>query len=480
MKKSYISILLAALVTITSCTLDADLKSAITTPSAWSTPNDAKAGMYGVLSQFRAAFMSGYMYWGEYRTGLWGPSPHGVTQIVRDQTYENKLPASHEYADWTALYTTINDANLVLKHVPSISFNDESDKRMILGNALYVRAFTYYWIARIWGDAPLLLNGYESEEDMYPSRAPKSDIFAQVASDLSEAEGLLKDLKIKPNYANINAVYTLETDLYLWLYKVEKDDSALAKARTACDAVLGKGKLLPSFKDVFNVENKNNDEEIFVISMVKDEKEGGAQADWLCPLQDVSASLCENPVKVGSHQQWSFITKDYQDLLTADASDVRGQATFDSKYDEAKKTTHMWMNKLTGSWIDKTRVFNSDYIFYRYADVLLFDAEISCYENRLAEAAASVSKIAERATGKADKYAASLGAEALLDAILTERTKEFCCEGRLWWDYIRMGVVFDKVPALKGKQNNKNILLWPVSNNALNGNQNIRQTEIEY
>lgn len=99
MKKSYISILLAALVTITSCTLDADLKSAITTPSAWSTPNDAKAGMYGVLSQFRAAFMSGYMYWGEYRTGLWGPSPHGVTQIVRDQTYENKLPASHEYAD---------------------------------------------------------------------------------------------------------------------------------------------------------------------------------------------------------------------------------------------------------------------------------------------------------------------------------------------------------------------------------------------
>ena len=70
--------------------------------------------------------------------------------------------------------------------------------------------------------------------------------------------------------------------------------------------------------------------------------------------------------------------------------------------------------------------------------------------------------------------------ETVLDNILTERLKEFCAEGKIWWDYIRMGVVFEKVPALKGKENNNNILLWPVSQSALNLNENLEQTEIEY
>ena len=43
-----------------------------------------------------------------------------------------------------------------------------------------------------------------------------------------------------------------------------------------------------------------------------------------------------------------------------------------------------------------------------------------------------------------------------------------------------MDVVFDKVSKLKGKQNNKNILLWPLSNDSLNGNPKLQQTEIEY
>lgn len=480
MKKIYLYLILAVMVSASSCTLDADLKSAITTQSAWSTSTDAKAAMYGMLSKFRSAYSSAYMYWGEYRTGLWGPGAQDITQTARDQVYSSQIPASHSYADWTSLYTTINSANLILKHVPEISFSSESERNMIMGNALYIRAFIYYWIARIWGDAPLLTNGYESEDDMYPSRSPKSEIYAQIESDLTEAAAYLKDCSLGPNYANINAVHTLATDYYLWLYKVEGDGSALAKARTECNAVIGKRKLLSSFKDVFSVDNKNNEEEIFIISMIKDEQEGGAQSDWLCTLQDCSTSLYENPVKVGSHQQWTLITEEYRNFLTADASDTRGPATFSSKYDDAKKVNHIWMNKLTGSWINAERIFNSDYIFYRYADVLLFDAEIACAENNLQQAASSLNAVAGRATGKTDTYKASMSSAELLNGILNERLKEFCCEGRLWWDYIRLGVVFDKVPALVGKENKKNILLWPVSQTSLNDNQNIQQTEIEY
>lgn len=468
------------LLVLSSCSLDADLKSAITTNAAWESSSDAKAGMYGMLSRFRGAFTTDYIYWGEYRTGLWGPGAGDITQTTRDQVYANAIPATHAQANWSDLYTTINDANLILKHVPSISFSNKSEYNMVMGNALFIRALCYYWIVRIWGDAPLLTSGYESEDNMFPSRTPKAEIFTQIEKDLTEAEGYLKDESIAPNYANIDAVHTLQTDLYLWLYKVEGQTDALAKARTACNAVKGKRSLLTNYADVFSVDNKNNSEEIFAISMIKDEAEGGAQGDWLIPQQDCSVSLYENPVKVGSHQQWTLITKDYRSLVSSVPTDTRAAVTYQTYYDAAKKTTHVWMNKYVGSWTNSERIFNSDYILYRYADVLLFDAEISVAEGKTADAVTSLNAIAKRAYKVDNYYSSSLGAEEILNDILNERLKEFCCEGKSWWDYIRMGVVFTKVPSLKGKENNKNILLWPISQTSLNQNTNLTQTEIEY
>jgi len=472
----------AALLTLaaSSCSLDADLKSAITTEGAWETSGDAKAAMYGMLGQFRSAFMTNYMYWGEYRTGLWGPGAGDITQTSRDQVYANAIPASHSNADWTAVYTAINSANLIIKHVPSISFTVKSDHDLVMGNAYFIRALCYYWIVRIWGDAPLLTDGYESEENMYPSRTPEAEIYSQIEKDLTMASDLLKDCPVSPNLANICAVNTLQTDMYLWLYKVEGDKSALAKARTACNAVLGKRTLLENYSDIFNADNKNNDEEIFVISMKKDEQEGGAASDWLVAQQDCSSSLYENPVKVGSHQQWALITSSYRSFLTGVPEDARASVTFQTYYDDAKKTTHIWMNKYCGSWLNSERIFDSDYILYRYADVVLFDAEICCAENNLPGAIASLNQIARRAYGISYYYPSTLSSDVVLADILNERLKEFCCEGKLWWDYIRMGVVFDKVPALSGKSGNKNILLWPISQGSLNDNPNLVQTEIEY
>ena len=45
--------------------------------------------------------------------------------------------------------------------MPGIGFTDEGQKNQILGAAHFVRAFCYYWIGRIWGDAPVLTAGFE-------------------------------------------------------------------------------------------------------------------------------------------------------------------------------------------------------------------------------------------------------------------------------------------------------------------------------
>ena len=123
-----------------------------------------------------------------------------------------------------------------------------------------------------------------------------------------------------------------------------------------------------------------------------------------------------------------------------------------------------------------TRIFDSDVIVYRYADALLFDAEIKLAKQDITGALVSLNRIAERAYGEKDFYSSGLSSDAIEEAILNERLKEFAAEGKLWWDYIRFGVAFEKNSYLKGRENELNVLLWPIAQASINRNPNLTQT----
>lgn len=476
-----------------SCHGDLDIaqKGQVTGDDAWDGQSNALANMNGMMSTFRAAFATDYMYWGEYRTQIWGKG--NETQPSRDFVYTNNIASTHAQADWTSLYTTINHANLILKYVPGIGFTDEGQKNQILGAAHFVRAFCYYWIGRIWGDAPVLTEGFESDgqQGLFPSRDPADEVFRQAGDDIAAAVACLRNAPAAgADIPTLAAAYALQTDYYLWMAKVRNDPAALGEARTACDhalataAAAGK-QLLGNFADIFSVTNKLNPEVIFAWAMKKDEKEGGFQSDWLCAIQYVSEKYVENPVKVGSHQQWAMFTEDFRKVIDetrvggVDVEDSRARVSYDFFLDaEKNNTTHRWINKYPGTWSEGARIFDSDIIVYRYADLLMFDAEIKNDQHFTQSAVDALNLVAERAYGRANLYPRTLTEEEVAAAILHEREKEFCAEGKLWWDFIRLGVVFDEVPSLVGRENEKNILLWPISNTSMNKNPNLTQTEI--
>ena len=55
----------------------------------WQDEGDATSAMYGMFNKFRATFSTGYIYWGEYRTGLWADGLAG--QTARDQVYQTTV-----------------------------------------------------------------------------------------------------------------------------------------------------------------------------------------------------------------------------------------------------------------------------------------------------------------------------------------------------------------------------------------------------
>ena len=480
MKSKVILLIIMTLCTLfTSCHGDLNIiqKSEISTNSMWQSESDAISAMYGMYNKFRIAFSDGLMYWGEYRTGLWGDGL--MTQTSRDQVYQSHIPTNHKYANWDKIYTTINTANLILKYTPNISFNNDIDKKRVMANAYFVRAFCYYWVGRIWGDAPVLLDGFESDKQdgLYPTRNLADEVFAQVGSDIKDALSLMPISVSERNLASLASINMLKADYSLWMYKVRgAGDTALTDAETAIAALLNNANysLEENYADIFTHELGK--EIIFAWSYIQDEYTGGYPADYLVPNQYVSNEFIENPVKTGSHQQWCFYTDDYKNILSEYEMDSRTIVSYETFYDKYKNDTLQWINKFAGTWQNGTRIFDSDIIVYRYADALLFDAEIKMLQNNISGAVMSLNKVAERAYGKKDFYSTDISSEVLKNIILNERMKEFAAEGKLWWDFIRLGVVFEKVPYLVGREDELNILLWPVSQISINKNPNLAQT----
>lgn len=457
--------------------LNVDLKSAVTANSMWQSEGDAVAAVNGLMSQFRSAYASSYVFWGEYRSGAWGPGL--ATNATYSDAFLNVLNSSHAHANWASLYTTINDCNLILKYTPNIAFANEAEKNRVVASALYVRAFNYYWIGRVWGDAPVLLNGYESgqQDDLYPSRESADRVFEQVKSDLEQALALMPDHATDRDMPSKAAVNMLLADYHLWMAKVRGGGStSLQAAKQAVDAIIQDGNyiLLANFGNAFS--NELNQEIIFAWSYIQDEYTGGYPSDYLVPLQYISPEYIENPIKVGSHQQWIFLTDDFKAFLEEEERDTRTHVTFEAYFDEPKNATFQWINKYSGSWENQTRVFDSDVVVYRYADALLLSAEI---ENALGNGSLALQRlneVAARAYGVSAYYTSGLSQLQLDQSILAERKKEFVAEGKLWWDLIRFGVAFDEVPSLAGRDSEQNVLLWPVHNNSINTNPNIKQT----
>jgi starch-binding outer membrane protein, SusD/RagB family len=493
--KKILNVLLAGILLLqTSCfdALDISQQSQVSSADMWQSEEDAQAAVYGMFHQFRVAFSSNSAYWGDYRTGVYTTTQTLAGDIL--DANSNTIDANNQAANWGDLYKLINISNLIIRHTPDISFNSEEDKNNVMANAYFTRAFAYFWIARIWGDAPLLLHGFESDENekLFPTRTPADSLFSQVEKDIDLAVACMPASATDHTLATPAAVNMLKADYNLWMAKVRATDetqksSYFAKAQEGLTQVLTNAnyELASDYSLLFNASNKEATKEIlFAIRFVKDEYEGGFAKNYLLSVNAVAANDkkyvgdgTSSTIVVGTEgslAQRVTLTTACESFLFENTKDQRAKVTYPTVTYSKK---YHWINKYIGSWITQTRIFDSDIIVYRLADAILFQAELYNATAQTDKAISSLNQIAKRAYGEAAYYKDTLSTAEVEKYIMDERVKEFTAECKLWWDMIRMGVVFDRVATLKGRESAKNILLWPIHYDALNANPNLEQTE---
>lgn len=473
--KIVLGISLVATTLSCSKTLDVSPTSVITTNSFWKTEDDAKGALTGMYIDFRnnaeAFFTTGDQRSEIYTGGVYG----GGTYTLFSNSMTPDVPG---HADWYGYYRIINSANLLLKYVPGITFKSENDKNNILAQAHAMRAYVYFRMTQTWGD---LIIRTEPTESADPSktqlpRSPQTEVFALIKEDIEKALQLfpnnnfpsLRSMWSKP------AVNALKADVYLWTARVMNGGTTdFTTALNACQAIEEADvQLLPNFADIFKYNNKGNKETILNIHF--NELEGGNYFWHMWIIGSAVPSNIRPEVRdvllpVGGGQGLMVTSDLVRDQFTNDDSrkfaSYLDVYTFDGNGDSTYYTNVIL--KGSGVVTSGNRVFASDVIVYRLADVLLMKAEA---KNGLGQDPSDeINRLRQRAYGAAfaDHEFENGSVEQNYDTILKERLLELAFEGKRWWDLLRFDKAFQLVPTLQTQTDKPYLKLFPIARSVL-------------
>ncbi len=483
--KKLVLILLPLAFATVSCEDELNLtpKSLIGSNSFWNNEGDVNGALNGMYVRFRGQAATNLFYWGGARSELLS---YGLQASQGLENYfENTLTPTNNSLDWKGLYTVLHDCNLLIKNIPGIEFDNETDKNNALAQAHSMRAYIYFLMTRVWGGVPVVTDpteGFGGEDDFKP-RNTREEVVTQIESDITVAEGLFSSNTFTSGRSMWSkpALSALKGNFYLWKGKVMGGGSTdFTTALTALQSVQGADvDLLDDFDAIFRYNNKENKEILMAIH--HEDLESGSTFNANLYIRGDQIPGNGDPAAVamlgtgGGLNRWAP-SEGYRNQWVD--IDSRKDATFVlvNTDDGSGNYTEFYGSavlKFKGFVESGSRKFMDDVILYRYADVLLMIAEA---KNALGQdPTTEMNLVRQRAYGV--NYAGHEfvnGSQAANnDAILQERLFELSFEGRRWFDLLRFDKAFELVPSLVGR--GAHLKLFPIDSQTISKNSSIEQ-----
>lgn len=472
----------------------------------------AVAGMYSGFQQQMIGdnqYKERALFWGDYRSDNFDRFL-SYTSITTTEVAMNALTTDNEFADWSGLYSVIGRANANIKYIPGAALTDTRLTQDAITKALAesyaMRAMCYFYIVRVWGDAPVWTSPMESLSDTLerPRVAAAKVIDEVIIPDLTKSYSMI----VKNQTPSVwtlgeGAVCSILADVYMW-----KKDYAnaiiwinnLFKAKGPTGIVYAGASganLQPqaTWKSLFTVPNSSI-ESIWSINW-----------DFLkndCACMTTSWTSNNKPIVLDVDLYNSWVIP--QTVASPAAVDIRPKQTIDpySASSDATKSNRDRFIKWYASPTNPTKASTSAelalYYFkeapvylpmYRLADIYLLYAEALNATGDQPNALKYLNFVRVRAGLPAYVAGSAPVANqaAMADAILKERQMELVGEGKRWFDLVRTGNVVKVMdPILKRRQiaagtpaadaigfSDPRRILWPLNRSVLNANKKLVQ-----
>ena len=355
---------------------------------------------------------------------------------------------------WTQAYTNIYQCNTAVAGLTAATGLTASLRTQLLGEAKFLRAFNYFYLTNLFGDVPLVLTtDYTASSTL--ARTPKADVYAQVITDLLDAQkalGTAYPVSGERTRVNQAAATALLARVYLY-------QQNWAAAETQATAVLGQTTLytLPALSQVFLA---NSQEAIWQVRYAGTISTNTAEGGYFVP-----ASLTVAP------------TNTYQltnALYNAFGTPDNRRTTWTNSYAVAG-TTYRYPFKYQQRVNTPSAGAATEYsVVLRLAEQYLIRAEARIRQGNTASGLADLNVVRARAGATALVTTLSQ-ADALL-AVENERRLELFTEyGHRWFDLIRTGRVAAVLGSYKGTTWDPNDNLWPIPATQLLANPALTQ-----
>ncbi len=404
----------------------------------WKTKEDIQAAVIGIYSSMLNSPpgtndlpLSQYLFMhGELRGGMVVEGTN-VTDDARDIMFINVLP-SNGLTDWGAFYRTINYCNTVIDLAPAVRNEDptltQTQLNQFLSEALAIRAYLYFTLARTFKDVPLKLKATLSDQDNFQiPTSPQAAIFEQVIKDLVLAESYaVEDYGDTPSNKGRITVYAINAmlaDVYLWTENYQGALDATLKVTESQKFSLFEAGPSTWFTTVF--ARGNSSESIFELQY---------STSNLGPFYGI---FLQRPQFKG---QGLLMDEVFGiDFDNPENKDIRGdEAALIGATGEIYKFTGL-------SNDDRKALQDSDthWFIYRYADVMLMQAEALARlggEENGDKALIIINDIRENrnALTQTEQTVGATDTNGLIDYILAERARELAFEGKRWYDVLRV------------------------------------------
>jgi hypothetical protein len=398
------------------------------------------------------------------------------------------------------LSTTIALCNQVAQRLDSTALTFEK-KPTYIAELKLMRAHQYVWMMDLWGNIPFTLN---TNDTVPPPRMTRIETFPLLVADIKNNIPYLERMPTKMNYGRITwgMAQTLLAKMYLnaqeWTGTAKWDECI-----AACDSVINSHyySLEPDYFTNFKLLNEGSSENIFVLPL--DRRNGwGWQIHQFAlhpnqakmafnitaPIWDATACTAEfydsyDP-RDNRINSWAIGPQTYagRPILKSDGTELN----------YTKTTTITNFNTLVGAkegegprcfkWEFtrdlkiKNETAENDWVYFRYAEVLLMKAEALMRKNGGAatqQAVDLVNQIRQRAFGNANGNYTT--ATLTLDELCNELRREFVYELHGRTDLIRFGKYGNAWFAKSADPAGNNRKLLPIPNAVLATNPNLIQ-----
>ena len=388
MKKYKLILFLSTALLSVACTdsfFDLEPSSSVPTDKVYKTAEDFNVAVIGCYSKLQTQ-VSYFTECCEYRSdNLTLSAPTAGTQDRYD---------IDQFADKAS-------CNLVLDRIDEANF-DATLKKQYKGEALFIRALTYFNMYRLWGGIPMTNKVVTVAEALKIGRSSDQQVYDFLVGDLNQ---VINENMLPSSYTSAD------------MGRVHK----WTEARNVLSQLVGRYSLMTTPEQVFDVNNKMNDEIIFAVRFNKD-VEGEGHGYWFSII-----NLTDDTNQTKSLKECYKDGDKRKNLITY----VKGEdkVCVMNKFKDVKSATY--------------NTVGNDQIILRYADVLLMYAEalneISYSNLQNSEAMVALNAVHTRAGLSPLQITELPDQDSFRKAIMLERQQEFPYEGQRWFDLVRMG-----------------------------------------